>query len=62
MIREGHMVGNHTMTHPEIDNKSDHRNREEIVGTDHVLRAVAGYDTRLFRMPYGDPDHNPLAS
>ena len=55
------MVGNHTFTHIDFDHKTDFRNREEVVGTDRVIRATADYDTRLFRMPYGDPDHNPLA-
>ena len=59
-IREGHLVGNHTMTHIDFDQESDLRNRQEIISTDRVMRATAGYDTRLFRMPYGDPDNNPL--
>jgi peptidoglycan/xylan/chitin deacetylase (PgdA/CDA1 family)/cellulose synthase/poly-beta-1,6-N-acetylglucosamine synthase-like glycosyltransferase len=59
-IREGHLVGNHTMTHIDFDQESDLRNRQEIISTDRVMRATAGYDTRLFRTPYGDPDHNLL--
>ena len=61
IIREGHMVANHTMTHVDIDAETDARNREEIIGTDRVIRAAADYNTRLFRMPLGDPDRNPLA-
>ncbi len=60
-IREGHLVANHTMTHLDFDTNTDLRNREELVGTDHVLRATAGYATRLFRIPEGDPDNNALA-
>ena len=51
IVREGHMVANHTMTHIDFDHETDFRNREEIIATDHVIRATAGYDTRLFRMP-----------
>lgn len=61
IIREGHMVGNHTATHIEFDEESDARNREEIIGTDRIIRTVGGYETRLFRIPRGDPDGNPLA-
>jgi biofilm PGA synthesis N-glycosyltransferase PgaC len=62
IIREGHMAGNHTMTHPRsFDAQSDLRNREELIGNDHVMRATAGYATTLFRIPHGDPEHNALA-
>lgn len=61
IIREGHMVANHTMTHLDFDTNADVRNREEIIGTDHVIRATAGYATKLFRIPEGDPDNNALA-
>jgi len=61
IIREGHMVGNHTMSHLNFDHETDFRNREELIGNDRVMRATAGYATRLFRIPKGDPDHNALA-
>jgi cellulose synthase/poly-beta-1,6-N-acetylglucosamine synthase-like glycosyltransferase/peptidoglycan/xylan/chitin deacetylase (PgdA/CDA1 family) len=61
IIREGHMVGNHTMSHLNFDEQTDFRNREELIGNDRVMRATAGYATRLFRIPKGDPDRNALA-
>src|SRR5574340_217226 len=61
IIREGHMLGNHTMTHIDFDAHGDARNREEVIGTDRVMRATAGYATRLFRIPEGDPHNNPRA-
>jgi biofilm PGA synthesis N-glycosyltransferase PgaC len=62
MIREGHMVGNHTMTHPEtFDAHSDFQNQQEINLTDRVLRAVAGYASPIFRIPTGQPEVNSLA-
>lgn len=60
IVREGHMVGNHTMTHHDFDVGHDVRNREELIGTDRVMRAVAGYETHLFRIPRADPDNNAL--
>ncbi len=61
IIREGHMVGNHTITHIDLDNHSDFRNRMELIATDKVIRSVGNYQTRLFRIPKGDPENNPLA-
>jgi cellulose synthase/poly-beta-1,6-N-acetylglucosamine synthase-like glycosyltransferase/peptidoglycan/xylan/chitin deacetylase (PgdA/CDA1 family) len=62
IVREGHMAGNHTLSHPSsFSANSDIRNREELIGADRIMRAVAGYDTSVFRIPKGDPDHNALA-
>ncbi|KUI23136.1 polysaccharide deacetylase [Mycobacterium sp. IS-1496] len=61
IVREGHMAGNHTMFHVDFDDHTDFRNRQEIIATDRVMRATAGYASRLFRIPKGDPDNNTLA-
>ncbi|KUI29134.1 polysaccharide deacetylase [Mycobacterium sp. IS-1742] len=61
MVREGHMAGNHTMFHIDFDDHTDFRNRQEIIAADRVMRATAGYASRLFRIPKGDPDNNTLA-
>ncbi|MGX5357781.1 bifunctional polysaccharide deacetylase/glycosyltransferase family 2 protein [Kocuria sp. KH4] len=59
MVREGHMVGNHTMTHTTVWD-DDLRSREELIGTDRAMRSVDDYATHLFRLPTGDPDNKPL--
>jgi biofilm PGA synthesis N-glycosyltransferase PgaC len=59
IVREGHMVGNHTMTHTTAWD-DDLRNREELIGTDRAMRSVGSYATRLFRLPTGDPDNKAL--
>ncbi|MFF0991173.1 bifunctional polysaccharide deacetylase/glycosyltransferase family 2 protein [Kocuria nitroreducens] len=59
VIREGHMVGNHTMTHTTVWTE-DLRNRQELIGTDRAMRSVAGYGSHLFRLPTGDPDNKSL--
>ncbi|MFD1213025.1 bifunctional polysaccharide deacetylase/glycosyltransferase family 2 protein [Arthrobacter sp. GCM10027362] len=66
IIREGHLAANHTMTHYTMTDAeflpgNELRGREEIIGADRIMRAVGGYATRLFRIPRGDPDNNPLA-
>jgi cellulose synthase/poly-beta-1,6-N-acetylglucosamine synthase-like glycosyltransferase/peptidoglycan/xylan/chitin deacetylase (PgdA/CDA1 family) len=58
-IREGHVVGNHTLTHIDAGHGSL-IDREEIIGDERIIRAVAGYDTRFFRIPNSDPDDNAL--
>lgn len=59
IIKEGHSVGNHTMTHATSDTSSLF-NREEVISTDREMRAVGGYASSLFRIPEADADNNPL--
>ena len=56
-IRQGSAVGNHTLTHSGLGHGSV-LDRGDLVGADRIIRATAGYGTRLFRIPYGDPDDN----
>jgi cellulose synthase/poly-beta-1,6-N-acetylglucosamine synthase-like glycosyltransferase/peptidoglycan/xylan/chitin deacetylase (PgdA/CDA1 family) len=58
MVREGHMVGNHTLTHIKFGG-GDLLDREEIIGSSRLM-AAQGYETRLFRLPYGEEEVNPL--
>ena len=57
LVRElhaaGHLVGNHTTTHPFLANKSVHFIREELAGCNHLLEDVLGAPVRYFRAPYG---------
>lgn len=55
-IREGHLVGNHTMRHVEFSEHGSARNLQEVVSADRVMRSVGGYSTGLFRLPYGGND------
>jgi len=61
MVREGHMVGNHTMSHIDFWAHDDAYNRQEIIGEDRVMRAADNYASRLFRIPTGNPENNTLA-
>lgn len=61
MTQEGHMVGNHTMSHIDFWAHDDLFNRQQIIGADRVMRAADSYGTRLFRIPTGDPENNTLA-
>jgi len=55
-IREGHAVGNHSLTHVDVSTAPGWRTREELVVTDHVLRAITGHYSSYFRLPYEGND------
>ncbi len=61
IIREGHLVGNHTMSHIDFWVHGDNYNRQQIIAADRVMRAAGNYATRLFRIPTGNPENNSLA-
>jgi cellulose synthase/poly-beta-1,6-N-acetylglucosamine synthase-like glycosyltransferase/peptidoglycan/xylan/chitin deacetylase (PgdA/CDA1 family) len=48
-VSEGHAIGNHTMTHPEV---TVPLLKQEIVTTDRILASIAGIRTDLFRLPF----------
>ena len=56
---EGHLIGNHTYTHPDISNISQTQLRLEISATERLIESLTGHETFLFRAPYaadGEPD------
>jgi len=54
---EGHEIGNHTYTHPNLGMASRIVTRMEIDGTERLLEAVLNHRTALFRAPYfGDAE------
>lgn len=53
MVKEGHIIGNHSMTHPNIIKLNKEQTAKEIKECEDVLRSLTGYRTALFRSPYG---------
>lgn len=53
MIREGHIVGNHTWIHPDLRKVSQSRLVSEMQQTEDVIHRVTGLRTGLMRPPYG---------
>ena len=49
----GHVIGNHTMTHPWLSYQSSARIRREIAGANAAIEDVIGGEVRLFRPPHG---------
>ena len=52
-IEEGHIVGNHSVSHPEFPSVSRTKMAEEILGVENYLREKFGYSSPYFRFPTG---------
>lgn len=52
IYKEGHEIGNHTFTHPNIAEVSRNRALTEMESTRLLIEAVIGRSTVLFRAPY----------
>jgi peptidoglycan/xylan/chitin deacetylase (PgdA/CDA1 family) len=52
IYNEGHEIGNHTFTHPNIATVSTERAATEIESTRLLIEAITGHSTVLFRAPY----------
>jgi len=52
-LAEGHQVGNHSYTHPDLAKMSDDAVRSEIQKTQDAIIAASGYKPILMRPPYG---------
>ncbi len=53
MILEGHVVGNHSDTHPDFSTISRTQMAKEIENVDNYLRTHFGYSSSYFRFPQG---------
>ncbi len=51
--REGHEIGNHSWSHPNLGKMSDDGVRSQLRRTDDLLKSMLGKSPTLFRPPYG---------
>ncbi len=59
IYREGHTIGNHTFTHPDVSNISSTQMRVELNLTERLFASLVGMRTILLRPPYAideEPD------
>lgn len=62
MAKEGHIIGNHSMTHPNIVKLDEKQTAKEIKDCEAVIKSLAGYRPALFRSPYGSLDPEKVRS
>jgi peptidoglycan-N-acetylmuramic acid deacetylase len=60
MIKEGHIVGNHSTTHPSFASISRAQMAKEIEETENYLRENFGYAAKYFRFPAGEYNESAL--
>ncbi len=58
IVDEGHMIGVHTYSHPNIALVSEERAHLEFNATERLIESITGHSTILFRPPY-NADTNP---
>ena len=51
--REGHEIGSHSWSHPQLNKMSDEAVRSQLRRTDDLIKSVTGKRPTLFRPPYG---------
>ena len=57
ILAEGHELGNHTYTHPNLAKSSPVETRVELAATERAVEAFTGHAMRLFRAPFfGDAE------
>lgn len=61
MINEGHIVGNHSVTHPDFSSLTREEMYAEVKGFDDYLREHFGFSAQYFRYPQGKYSENSLA-
>jgi peptidoglycan/xylan/chitin deacetylase (PgdA/CDA1 family) len=53
VFKAGHMIGNHTFTHPYLAVTSAAKTREEVENCQHAIEDATGESPKLFRPPFG---------
>ncbi len=52
-LADGHLIGNHSWSHPNLAVTSTHRIHEELTRTCDTLQQISGVPIRFFRPPFG---------
>lgn len=56
MSEEGHLIGNHTYTHIQLNASNRERFKEELIQTNEVIAEITGEEVLYVRPPYGSWD------
>jgi polysaccharide deacetylase family sporulation protein PdaB len=60
IVREGHVIGNHSYRHPLFTKITVDQFAQEVEQTEEVLNRLIGYKPKLLRPPYGEIDEEQL--
>lgn len=60
MVKEGHVIGNHSWNHPNLPKLSDAEFRSQILKTDQQIVPITGYLPTFVRPPYGNISENQI--
>ncbi|MCK6076859.1 polysaccharide deacetylase family protein [Paenibacillus silvae] len=60
MVKEGHVIGNHSYNHPEFSKLSMTAFRRQILRTGDIIQRLTGYTPKMIRPPYGDINEEQL--
>ncbi|WP_242221536.1 peptidoglycan-N-acetylglucosamine deacetylase [Bacillus cereus group sp. BfR-BA-01380] len=60
IVSEGHIVGNHTYNHPNLNKIDDKQYHEQMLKTEKILQKLTGYSPKFFRPPYGIINENQV--
>jgi len=61
MVEEGHTVGNHTIHHPSLPEKSDSEIEEEVLGLERAFTEKFGVKMKFLRPPKGEYSERSLS-
>lgn len=61
MVKDGHTVGNHTVNHPSMPDKSDEEVIKEITALNDIFYEKYGFSMKFFRPPMGEYSDRTLA-
>lgn len=60
MVKEGHIIGNHSWSHPNIIKLSNRKALKEFLDAEKFIKKQAGYAPTLIRSPYGSLDREKV--
>ena len=58
----GHEIGNHSYSHPHVNNLELDKNEEQIQKCSDLIKKITGEGTKLYRGPYGEYNNTVIQS
>ena len=56
MQEEGHLIGNHTYSHLQLNSSNKQEYKEQLIQTNEIIRDITGEEVLFVRPPYGSWD------